>query len=96
MILKKLSQIMKIRKKINLIDRKNVISNTSKLYDKLLNKYGTQYNKLSEYQKKMINVVNKPGMLSLDFTEDDLVPMFSLEGDEEPEETIAERLKLSP
>ena len=96
MILKKLSQIMKIRKKTNLIDRKNVINNTSKLYDKLLNKYGTQYNKLSEYQKKMINVVNKPGMLSLDFTEDDLVPMFSLEGDEEPEETIAERLKLSP
>ena len=96
MILKKLSQIMKIRKKTNLIDRKNVINNTSKLYDKLLNKYGTQYNKLSEYQKKMINVVNKPGMLSLDFTEDDLVPMFSLEGDEEPEEAIAERLKLSP
>ena len=96
MILKKLSQIMKLKKKTNLIDRKNVINNTSKLYDKLLNKYGTQYNKLSEDQKKMINVVNKPGMLSLDFTEDDLVPMFSLEGDEEPEETIAERLKLNP
>ena len=96
MILKKLSQIMKLRKKTNLIDRKNVINNTSKLYDKLLNKYGTQYNKLSEDQKKMINVVDKPGMLSLDFTEDDLVPMFSLEGDEEPEETIAERLKLNP
>ena len=41
----------------------------------------------------MITVLNKPEMLSLDFIEDDLP---SLEGDNEPEETIAERVKLNP
>ena len=65
----------------------------SNLYDKLLNIYKTQYNELTEDSKKMITVLNKPEMLSLDFIEDDLP---SLEGDEEPEETIADRVKLNP
>ena len=34
--------------------------------------------------------------LYLDGDEDDLPPMLVLEGDEEPEETIAERVKLNP
>ena len=43
--------------------------------------------------KKTINVINKPENLPLGFTEDDLPP---IEGDEEPEEAIAERVKLNP
>ena len=62
----------------------------------LLSKYETQYDKLHEVQKKMIRVINRPGMLSLDFIEDDLAPVPPLEGDEELEETIAERVKLNP
>ena len=34
-------------------------------------------------------------MVSLDFIEDDLPPVTMLEGDEEPEETMAERMKLN-
>ena len=44
----------------------------------------------------MMSVLNKPEMLSLDFIEDDLPPIPPLEGDEEPEETIAGRGKLNP
>ena len=66
MILKKLSQIMKIRKK-NLEKRRVVINASSKLYDKLLNIYATQYYNLSEDQKKKINVLNRPEDLILDF-----------------------------
>ena len=44
----------------------------------------------------MMSVLNKPEMLSLDFIEDDLPPIPPLEGDEEPEETIAGRVKLNP
>ena len=44
----------------------------------------------------MVSVMNKPRMLSLNFIEDDLAPMPPLEGDEEPEETIAERVKFNP
>ena len=43
----------------------------------------------------MINVVNKPEMLGLDLIEDDLAPMTPL-CDEEPEETIDERVELNP
>ena len=46
--------------------------------------------------KKRVNILNRPKMLTLDFDEDDL----PLEGNEkiklEPEETIAEILKLIP
>ena len=72
-----------------------MINNASKLYDKLLNKYETQYNKLSEDQKKMITVLNRPRILFLDFIEVDLLAMSVLECDEEPEETISERVKLN-
>ena len=48
----------------------------------------------------MENVLNKPKMLILDFDEDDLPPIPTLEDDEgvklEPEETITERIKLNP
>ena len=81
----------------DLVDRKNVINSAPKSYDKLLNKYETQYNNLPGNKKKMINVINKPGMLSPDCIEYDLAP---LEGDEEvklePEETTPERVKLNP
>ena len=80
--------------------RKIVISTASKLYYRFLNVYTTQYNKLSEDSKKRINVLNKSEMLVLHFDRDDLLPMASLESDEEiksePEETSAERLKLNP
>ena len=46
--------------------------------------------------KKRVNILSRPKMLTLDFDEDDL----PLEGNEkvklEPEETIAEILKLIP
>ena len=54
-----------------------------KLYDKLLNIYTTQNDNLSEDQKKEINVINRPENLTLDFAENDLQPLPSLEGDEE-------------
>ena len=66
-----------------------MVNNAFKLYDKLLNKCETQYSKLPEDQNKMISVINKPGMLRM------LAPMPPLEGDKEPEETIAERVKLN-
>ena len=87
---------MKKRKKTQKI-KKAVINTSSKLYEKLLNIYQNQYNKLPEDQKKMINVLNKPGNLTLDFIEDGLPPP---EGDKElklqPKETIAKRMKLNP
>ena len=46
---------------------------------KLLNIYTTQYDKLSEYLNKRVNVLNRPESLTLDFDEDDL----PLEGNEE-------------
>ena len=66
--------------------------------------YTTQYDNLSNAQKKRINVLNSPENLTLDLyldeDENDLPPMPPLEDDEEvksePEETIAERLKLKP
>ena len=83
--------------KKDLEDRKSKIKAASKLYGKLLNIYTAQYNKLAEDQKKTINVLNRPENLTLGFTEVDLPP---LESDEEvklePEETIAEKVKLNP
>ena len=73
-----------------------MIDTASKLYDKILNIYTTNYNKLSGDSKKKINTLNKPDMLEPDFDKNDLSP---LECDEEvklePEETIAERVKLN-
>ena len=84
----------------NLEKRKVVINTASKLYDKLLHIYTTQYDKLSEDSRKRVNVLDRPESLTLDFDEDDLPPMPPLEGDEEvklePEETFAERIKLNP
>ena len=73
-----------------------VVSNiASKLYDRLLNIYTTQYDNLSEGQKKKRNVLNRLGHVILDLS---LIP--PLEGDEKvkltPEETIAEKVKSHP
>ena len=60
-----------------------------KFYGKLINIYKTQYNKQSEDQNN----------LTLNFIEDDLFPIPSLECDKvklEPEETIAKIVKLNP
>ena len=98
MILKKLSQTIKLRKKY--LEKNVVIDTGSKLCDNLLNMYATRYDKFSENLKKRINVLNKPEMLILDFDRGDLPPMPAVEGDEEvkvePEETIAERKKKNP
>ena len=85
--------------KNDLEKRKVVVKTAFKLYNKLLNIYTTQYNKLSEDQKKMINVLNRPENLTLNFIEDNLPAMPPLKGDEEvklePEEPITERVKLN-
>ena len=73
-----------------------MINTDSKLSDKLLNICKTQYKKLPEDLKKMITVLNKPKMLSLNSIEDDLPPVLALEGVEEQEEAIAGRIKLNP
>ena len=60
-----------------------------KFYGKLINIYKTQYNKQSEDQNNF----------TLNFIEDDLFPIPSLECDKvklEPEETIAKIVKLNP
>ena len=75
----------------------------SELYDKLLNIYKTEHDKLTKAQKKRINVQNIPENLPcdlyLDEDEDDLPSMPPLKDDEkvklEQEETIAERKKLN-
>ena len=83
----------------DLVKRKVVINKAPKLYDKLLNKYETQYDKIPEDSKKILTAPNKPEMLRLNFFGDYFRPMPALEGDEkvklEPEETIAERVKLN-
>ena len=72
------------------LGKQKFVINTAKLYDKLLNRYTTQYDNISKGLKKRLNVLNRPGKLILDFDEDDL----SQKGDEEvrlePEETISE------
>ena len=54
----------------DLVKRKVAINTASKLYDKLLNINTTQYDNLSEHEKKNINVLNRPENLALDFVED--------------------------
>ena len=72
------------------LEKQKFVINTAKLYDKLLNRYTTQYDNISKGLKKRLNVLNRPEKLILDFDEDDL----SQKGDEEvrlePEETISE------
>ena len=75
---------------IDLEKRKVVINTVSKSYNKLLNIYTTQYNKLLVDLKKRIDVINKPEMLILDFDEDDEAVKLKLK------ETTAERIKLNP
>ena len=57
------------------------------LYDKLLNIYKTQYDKLTKAQKKIIKVKNIPKNLTIDLYlhghDDDLPQIPQLEGDEE-------------
>ena len=81
--------------------RQIVISSVSRLYDKVLNIYTTQYEKFSEDLKKMVNILNKAEILIPDFDRDDLPSISTLlEGDEEvkleSENIIAEIIKLSP
>ena len=56
------------------------------LYDKLVNIYTTQYDKLTKAQKR-IKVQNRTENLAIDLyldeNEDDLLPILALEDDEE-------------
>ena len=56
------------------------------LYDKLVNIYTTQYDKLTKAQKR-IKIQNRPENLAVDLyldeNEDDLLPILALEDDEE-------------
>ena len=76
-----------------------MINTALKLYIKLLNTYKTQLDKLTKAQRKRIKVqaVSEKLFIDLYLDKDDLPPP---EGDEdvklEPEETIAERIKLNP
>ena len=70
--------------------QKFVINTASKLYDKLLNRYTTQYDNISKGLKKRLSVLNGPEMLILDFDEDDLLQKGNEEVKLEPEETISE------
>ena len=60
-----------------------MINTASKLYNELLNIYTTRCDNLSEDQKKKINILNRPEILTLDFDEDDLPSMPPLDSDEE-------------
>ena len=85
----------------DLAKRQIVISSVSRLYDKVLNIYTTQYEKFSEDLKKMVNILNKAEILIPDFDRDDLPSISTLlEDDEEvkleSENIIAEIIKLSP
>ena len=55
----------------------------SKLNNKLLKRYKTNYKKLSEDSKKRIDVLDKHEILQLDFNKDVLLQMLPLEDDEE-------------
>ena len=56
-----------------------MLATASELYNKLLNIYATQYDNFWKAQKKKIDVLNKPGNLTLDLyldkDEDYLPPM---------------------
>ena len=79
-----------------------MLNTALELYNKLLNIYKTQYDKLAKAQKKRMKVQNVPFNLPVDLylDEDDLPPMPALECDKdiklETEKTIAERVKLNP
>ena len=77
-----------------------MLDTAHELYNKLLNIYKIQCGKLTKAKKRRIKVQNMPENLPIDLylDEDNLSPMPPLEDDEEvklePEETIAERVKL--
>ena len=83
-----------------------MLNTALEFYNKLLNIYKTQYYKLTKAHKKRIKIQNVPENLPIDLDlyldedEGDLPPMPALESDEEvklePEESIAERIKLNP
>ena len=67
------------------------------IINKLLNIYKTQYDKLTKARKKEIKVQNVPENLPIDLCLDDLPPLEDDEGlKSEPEEIIAEQMKLKP
>ena len=67
------------------------------IINKLLNIYKTQYDKLTKARKKEIKVQNVPENLPIDLYLDDLPPLEDDEGlKSEPEEIIAEQMKLKP
>ena len=74
MILKKIKPNNEDQEK-DLEKRKVVVNTASKLYGSIFNIYKTQYKKLSEYQKKSINALNRLESLTLDFIKDDLPSM---------------------
>ena len=59
-------------------------------YDKI------QLDNLSKDQKKRVNVLSRPENVTLNFTENDLPPIPPQDDEEklEPEDTIAEKLKI--
>ena len=80
--------------------RKVVIDTALELYNKLLNIYKTHYDKLTKGKKQRMKVQNVPENLTIDLylDEDNLTAILALKDDEvklEPEETIAERVKLN-
>ena len=78
-----------------------MVTRAHELYDKLLNIYKTQYDKLAKAQRKRIKVQNVPENLPIDLyiDEDDLPAMPALEGNDEvkleQQKTIAVRVKLN-
>ena len=84
------------------LGKREVLFDTAlELYNKFLNIYKTQHGKLTKARKKKTKVQDIPENIPIDLylDEDDLPPMPVLESDEkeaklEPEETIAERVKM--
>ena len=78
-----------------------MVARAHELYDKLLNIYKTQYDKLTKAQRKRIKAQNVPENLPIDLyiDEDDLPAMPALEGNDEvkleQQKTIAVRVKLN-
>ena len=77
-----------------------MLNTAHELCDTLLNIYKIQYEKLAKAHKKRVKVQDMPENFSIDLylsqDEDDLPLIPALEGNEEPEETITERVKLNP
>ena len=56
-----------------------MLATASELYNKLLNIYATQYDNFWKAQKKKIDVLNKPGNLTLDLyldKDEDYLPLM--------------------